>query len=430
MIIEFSIIIALLATNGVFAMTEIAIVSSRRGLLQSMADRGNAGAAKAIVLLDNPNRFLSTVQIGITLVGIVSGAFGGASISRRLAAILEPNAYIGAYAGEIAFAVVIGALTYLSLVIGELVPKRLAMKFPEAIASRMAAPMSVLSKVAAPFVALLSFSTTALLRLFGSRETTESRMSREEFTVLVREGIIMGNTSRAESRMISGVFDFGQLDVYDIMIPRPKIVWIERDARHEDVWPTIIRSTQRVFPVYHGQRDNLVGVVSVKEMYAHLASGAEVRFRHLMQPPLIIPETQKASALLEDFRSTGQRAAFVTDKFGSVIGMVTVTSLMECIVGEVPSKEDRLAFPIRQRPDGTWLIDGLFDIEKLTDHFSLDSPEGAEDAFQSVAGWFSHVFGRVPKEGDVIVEGGWIFEIIDMDGARVDKVLASPRTDQ
>lgn len=423
-LLEIALILILLIGNGAFAMTEIAIVSSRRGLLQARADSGSKGAALALALADSPNRFLSTVQIGITLVGILAGAFGGASLSQRLSTVLEP--YLGRFSGEVAFAVVIGAITYASLVIGELVPKRLAMRYPESIASLMAGPMAWLAKIASPVVSLLAGSTSGLLRLFGVKDSVESRMSREEFTVLIREGMIAGNTDRSETRMMEGVFSFEKLDVYDIMIPRPKITWIERDASHEEVWPVIVRSTQTDFPVYHQQRDNLVGVVSVKDCYAQLAAGTPVDFRHLMHPPLLVPEVQKASVLLETFRITGNHTAFVVDEFGGVIGMVTLIDLMESIIGDVPSKQERLSRPILQREDGSWLIDGLFEIEKLPLHLAeLELPEGAGDEYQTVAGWFSTSLGRVPAEGDRLVQDGWVFEIVDMDGIRVDKVLAA-----
>ncbi len=419
-------IFLLLLANGLFAMTEIAIVSSRRGRLQSMADRGHKGAIKALDLLDNPNRFLSTVQIGITLVGIVAGAFGGANIAARMAEKMVDWKYIGTYAEEISFAIVIGALTYLSLVLGELVPKRLAMRYPEAIASSMASSMAKLSRIASPFVVLLSVSTSALLKLFRIKDTEENRMSREDFTVLVREGLITGITGQSESRMIEGVFNFENLDAYDIMIPRPRMRWIDQNARHADVWPEIVRSPQQVFPVYEKNRDHLVGAISVKEIYAHLATGKEVDFKELMHPPLLVPETQKASRLLEIFRSTGHSVAFVTDEFGSVIGMVTAVDLLESIVGDVPSREEQLANPIHSRPDGSILIDGLFEIEKLPQHLeNFTAPEGGGDEFQTLSGWFTSHFERLPQEGDVIEKDNWTFEVMDMDGPRVDKVLAT-----
>ena len=422
---QIGLILLLLLCNGLFAMTEIAIVSSRRAVLQSRADAGSKGAARALRLAESPNRFLSTVQIGITLVGIFAGAFGGASLSAKLEGTLAPLPVIGAFAKGISFAVVIGLLTYASLVIGELAPKRLAMRYPEAIASMMSGPMSGLSKVAAPFVSLLAWSTSRLLQLCGVKDGGEDKLSRDEFNVLIREGMVAGGLERSESRMMEGVLGFENLDVWDIMIPRPKMVWIERDEPHAEVWPRIVKSTQGFFPVYQVQRDNLVGVVSVKDCYAQLAAGIEVRFQNLMQPPLLVPEVQKASVLLEDFRRTGHHCAFVVDEFGGVTGMVTLIDLMEAILGDVPSKEERLTMPVKQRQDGSWLIDGLFEIEKVEDVLAgFKRPEGAGDEFQTIAGWFAHELERVPTEGDVLEAPGWRFEIMDMDGSRVDKVLA------
>ncbi len=429
--LEVSVILFLLFANGIFAMTEIAIVSSRKGLLQSMADKGSKGAARALVLSENPNRFLSTVQIGITLVGIINGALGTGTVATSLAGILEVVPVIGEFAKPISLAMVIGIITYLSLVVGELVPKRLAMKFPETIASAMAAPMAALSTLASPAVGLLSWSTGGLLKLFGVRETEDGGMSREEFTVLVRQGMVTGSINRNESRMMQGVIGFEKLVAYDIMIPRSKIVWIEREAKHEDVWPLIMHSTQGVFPVYQERRENLVGAVAIKEIYGQLAAGEPVSFSAIMHPPLLVPETQSANVLLETFRKSGQRAAFVLDEFGSVMGMVTLIDLMETIVGDVPSVEEQLTMPVKQREDGSWLIDGLFEIEKLPERLEgFILPEGGGDDFQTVSGWFMSELGRVPAETDRITAGEWTFEVLDMDSTRVDKVLAqrNPRT--
>lgn len=425
-ILEISFILILLVANGIFAMTEIAIVSSRKGLLQDMAEKGSAGAARALKLSESPNRFLSTVQIGITLVGIVAGALGSGTVAERLAEVIAPLPFIGEYAKSLSLLVVISALTYLSLVVGELVPKRLAMKFPEAIASAMAAPMAAISTVASPAVSLLSCSTGGILKIIGIRESDEEVMSREELKVLVRQGMVTGSINRTESRMMEGVIGFEKLVTYDLMIPRTRIVWIEQKARHEDIWSEIMASTQGVFPVYDGRRDNLIGVVSVKDIYGRLAAGKTVNFAEIMQPPLFVPEMQKAGVLLETFRSTGQRAAFVLDEFGSVMGMVTLIDLMEAVVGDVPSREEQLAMPIRRRADGTWLIDGYFEIEKLSEHLeAFDLPEGGGDEYQTLSGWFMKELGRVPVEMDRICSGQWTFEVMDIDGARVDKVLAT-----
>lgn len=424
-LLEISIVFILLVANGIFAMTEIAIVSSKKALLQVMADKGDKGAAKALKLSESPNRFLSTVQIGITLVGIVAGALGSGTVAERLADVIEPLPFIGPYASQIALAVVIGLLTYFSLILGELVPKRLAMKFPETIASGMAAPMAAISTMASPAVSLLSWSTGSILKLFRIREDDNDTMSREELTVMVRQGMITGSINRAESRMMEGVIGFEKLVTYDLMIPRTRIAWIEQHAKHEDVWPIVMGSTQGVFPIYDERRDNLIGVVSVKDIYGRLAAGRPVDFAEIMRPPLFVPEMQKASVLLETFRTSGQRAAFVLDEFGSVMGMVTLIDLMEAIVGDVPSREEQLASPIRRRSDGSWLIDGLFEIEKLPEQLeNFDLPEGGGDEYQTLSGWFMKKLGRMPAELDKIHSGEWTFEVIDIDGTRVDKVLA------
>ena len=429
-VLEAFLIFFLLLVNGVFAMTEIAIVSSRKSRLQAMANRGSAGAAKALQLAESPNRFLSTIQIGITLVGIVAGAIGSRSITTSLAKAIATFPRLADDAPQIALVIIIGTLTYLSLVIGELVPKRLAMRSPERLASAMATPMALLSSLAAPVVALLSVSTNSLLRWMGIRESSQSPMSREELTVLLREGVITGSINRPESRMMEGVFGFEKLGAYDIMVPRTKMVWIDRHAKHDEIWPEILQSTQGEFAVYDQDRDNLVGVVSIKDLYGQLAAGNPVCFEELMRPPLMIPETQKASGLLELFRQTGQRSAFVLNEFGSVVGMVTLIDLIEMIVGDVPSREEQLVSPIHQRPDGSWLIDGLFEIEKLAQHLdAFQLPAGAGDDFQTISGWFLNELVRMPTEGDTIQAGEWAFEVIDMDLHRVDKVLASRKTE-
>jgi putative hemolysin len=289
----------------------------------------------------------------------------------------------------------------------------------------MSGPMAALSNVASPVVSLLSWSTGALLKFFRVRETDDSGISREELTVLVRQGMTTGSINRMESRMMEGVIGFEKLVAYDIMIPRPKIIWIEKDAKHEEVWPAIMRSTQGVFPVYQGRRENLVGVVSIKDIYGQLATQKTVDFASIMKVPLLVPETQKASVLLETFRKTGQRAALVLDEFGSVMGMVTLIDVMETIVGDVPSMEEQMAMPVWQREDGSWLIDGLFEIEKLPERLKgFVLPEGGGDEFQTVSGWLVKELGRIPVEADRVSAGEWTFEVIDMDSIRVDKVLA------
>lgn len=423
--VELSIVAVLLILNGVFAMTEIAIVSSRKGILKEQAAKGNRGAARALELADSPSRFLSTVQIGITLVGILAGALGGGAMSEKLALVIADLPWIGRWAPQIAFGIVITLITYFSLVIGELVPKTLAMKFPEKIATSMAGTMARLSTATSPVVSLLAKSTEGILRCFGVRSSGEEKMSREDFTVLIRQGMIAGTVNRAESRMMEGVMGFANLTAYDLMIPRSRITWLPVDAKPAEVLAAVKDSPQSVFPVYQERRDGVLGAVSLKDLYENTASGRNAPLAEIMNEPLFVAESQRAEALLESFRQSGARAGLVLDEFGGVAGMVTLIDLVETIIGDVPSREELAAAPIRAHGPDEFYIDGLCEIEKLPEKLGgFQLPEGGGDLYQTLAGWFFHVSARLPVEGDELTAHGWKFEIIDMDGSRVDKVLA------
>ncbi|HEX8372713.1 MAG TPA: hemolysin family protein [Chthoniobacterales bacterium] len=425
-LIEILLIFVLLVFNGVFAMTEIALVSAKRGRLQVAADGGDAGAAKALTLMEAPNRFLSTVQIGITLVGILAGAFGGANIADRLAGSLAPIPLIGGAADQIAFSIVIVLLTYFSLVIGELVPKRLAMQRPEGISATMSRPMAALAAAASPVVNFLSWSTDALLGLFGVKPEKEKGVTRDEVTVLIREGMVSGSIGRAESEMVAGVFDLNDLEVAGIMTPRTRILWLRQDAAHAEVWHKIVASGCSHFPIFEETRDRVAGVVSVKALYAQLAGGVDVHFADVMTQPLFVPERQRAIRLLESFQKTGVHVAFAVDEFGSVAGMVTLLDVLEAIVGDLPARDGQKAAEIKQRADGSWLLDAIVDIETLTEKLtSFPLPDGAGENFQTLGGFLTDRLGRVPREGDIFSHDGWELEVLDMDGHRVDKVLAT-----
>ena len=424
---EITLIFVLLVANGVFAMTEIAIVSARRGRLRTLADEGDKRAATVLALVENPNRFLSTVQIGITLVGIVAGAFGGATISARLANVLAPLPWVGRHADQVAFGIVIAFLTYFSLIIGELLPKRLALLAPEKTALFMAKPMLWISSVCSPVVRFLGWSTDLLLRALGLKGEVDRVVSEEDVTVLIREGMVSGVFHRAESEMIEGVFSLDKLDVYELMTPRPKILWLNKSDTHEEIWRKVAGSPHLYFPVYSGNRDNLIGVLSIKSLYVQIAAGAPVNLADLVVPPMLVPEHQKATKLLEAFKQTGLHVAFVVNEFGSVVGMVTVIDLMEAIVGELPSREDRAAPEIRHRDDGSWLVDAMIDIEDAAEHIpGFPLPPEAGEEFQTLAGFLTFKLERMPCEGDIVVHGSLKLEIIDMDGHRVDKVLIHP----
>jgi len=422
--LEITVIFLLLIANGVFAMAEIAVVSSKKARLRRLADQGNGKARVALELAESPNRFLSTVQIGITLVGIFAGAFGGATLAAKLAGPIAQVSFFASYADKIAFGIVVAVITYFSLVMGELVPKRFGLSNPEGIAMMVARPMNWLSKFAGPVVSFLSVSTEALLRLLGFKPEMEVAVSEEEVRVMMQEGVRAGAFNKVESHIVHSALELDQLPVREIMTPRPKVIWLNQDDPHEQIWHKIVVSNHSHFPVYEGNRDHTVGVVSVKAIYANLAAGVGVKLKDLMVPPLVVPESQMVLQLVESFRQSGKHIALVADEFGSIAGLVTMNDVMEAIVGEFPSQGERAKPVVKKRDDGSWLIDAMIDldaVEKALPGFRFDG--GAHSEYQTLAGFVVKTLGHVPKEGETFEAQGYIFEVLDMDRHRVDKVL-------
>lgn len=424
---EIVFILLLLVANGVFAMAEIAVVSAKRARLRRLAEQGDSRAKLALELAESPNRFLATVQVGITLVGIFAGAFGGATITAKVAPLLSRWEPLAPYADKLAFALVVAVITYLSLVLGELVPKRVGLSNPERIASLVAGPMQLLSRLAGPLVTFLSVSTEGLLRCCGFKPEKENAVSEEEVRALMQEGLRAGAFNQVETQIIHSALELDQLPVADIMTPRNKIIWLNQDDPHEQVWHKVVVSGHSYFPVHAGNRDRVLGFVSVKAIYANLAAGAPVVLRHLVTPPLVVPETQNVLQLVETFKATGKHIALVTDEFGQIIGLVSLNDVMEAVVGEFPTTDQRARPEAKRREDGTWLVDALLEIEALEralPGFRASAGSGAD--FQTVAGYVLKRFGQVPREGETFTEQGYVFEVLDMDGHRVDKVLVLP----
>ncbi|MBE0541795.1 MAG: HlyC/CorC family transporter [Verrucomicrobia bacterium] len=424
---EITIIFLLLVANGVFAMAEIAVVSAKKARLRRLAEQGNGKARIALELAESPNRFLSTVQIGITLVGIFAGAFGGATLAAKLAGPVAQVSFFAPYADEIALGLVVAVITYFSLVLGELVPKRFGLSNPEGIAMMVARPMNWLSKFARPVVSFLSVSTEGLLRLLGFKPEKEVAVSEEEVRVMMLEGVRAGAFNKVESHIVHSALELDQLPVREIMTPRPKVIWLNQDDPHEQVWHKIVVSGHSHFPVYEGNRDHTVGVVSVKAIYANLAAGVGVKLKDLMTPPLIVPETQTVLQLVETFRQSGKHMALVTDEFGSLVGLVTLNDVMEAVVGEFPTQGERAKPEARKREDGTWLIDAMIDlegVERALPGFKFGGDAYSE--YQTLAGYVVKTLGHVPKEGETFEVQGYVFEVLDMDRHRVDKVLVLP----
>lgn len=424
---EVAVILLLLIANGVFAMAEIAVVSAKKARLRRLADQGNGNARIALELAESPNRFLSTVQIGITLVGIFAGAFGGATLAAKLAEPIARISFLAPYADKVALIIVVAGITYFSLVLGELVPKRFGLSNPEGISMAVARPMNWLSKAARPLVSFLSVSTEVLLRLMGFKPEKEVTVSEEEVRVMMQEGVRAGAFNKVESHIVHSALELDQLPVREIMTPRPKVIWLNQDDTHDQIWHKIVVSNHSHFPIYEGKRDRTVGVVSVKAIYANLAAGAGVKLKDLMIPPLIVPESQTVLQLVETFKQSGKHIALVTDEFGGIIGLVTLNDVMEAIIGEFPSQGERAQPEARMRDDGSWLIDAMIDleaVEKALPGFRFGGDAYTE--YQTLAGFVVKTLGHVPKEGESFEAQGYVFEVLDMDHHRVDKMLVLP----
>ncbi len=427
LLLELVIIFFLLLANGAFSMAEIAIVSSRKSRLRQLAENGDPRARRALALAETPNTFLATVQIGITLVGVLAAAFGGASLAERLTGPLQTIPWLAPYAEEVAFGAVVVVITYFTLVIGELVPKRIGLANPEGMARFVAGPMHGLSILCAPLVALLGRSTDVLLAAFGIKPGPDAGVTEEDVRLIVREGLRAGVLHAQEPAMIEGVMSFDRRPVRDLMTPRAKIIWINVHDSHETIWHRIVVSAHTTFPVYADRRDNVLGMVTVKSIYANLAAGIPVNVRDLVTPAVFVPETLPVNQLLEKFKATGKHVALATSEFGTVTGLVSLHDLLEAIVGDIPSPADRLKPKAARRDDGSWLVDGLLDTTAfaaaVTD-FPLHPP--AQRDYETFGGFVAKQLGHVPMEGEIFRHHGYDVEIIDMDGLRVDKVLLLP----
>jgi putative hemolysin len=426
MAFELLLLAILFVVNGVFAMSELAIASSRKARLQQLAEEGNRRAAAALQLAEHPNRFLATVQIGITLVGIVTGFFGGATLSDPVAQQLARVPPFRAYANSLAVVLVVGVVTYLSLVIGELVPKRLALQSPERVAMLVAQPMTALSRIASPIVQFLGASSDVVLRLFGARHAADPPVTEEEIDILLQEGIAAGVFAPVEHELVGGIFDLGEREVRELMTPRYRVVALDVEDPLDVSYQKMADSPHQTFPVYEGDLDRLIGMAPVKKLWAASLTGEPIDLRTLAEPALIVPESMPALEVLERFRDRQGNTAMVVDEYGGIQGLLSLHDLMEAITGDLaPSPES--AGEIVQRPDGSWLIDGALPVHEVREVLDLGPLPGEESGdFETLGGFVMSRLGRIPEVGDATDWEGHRFEVVDMDGRRVDRVLVSP----
>lgn len=434
MILKILVVFVLTVLNGLFAMSETAMVSSRRARLRERAEGGSRGARAALELADDPNRFLSTVQIGISLIGVLAGAFGGAALAGPLADALRAVPVIAPYAQPVAFAIVVGAITYLSLVVGELAPKRLALGAPESVASVVARPMRILSVLTSPVVWFLGASTDAVLRLLGAGRDAEAPVSEQEVEILLDEGARAGVFEEEERDLARRALRLDDTPVRALMTPRPEIVWLDADDPPEEHRRVVVESRHSWFPVARGgDLDGLLGVASAKDPWTRPGADrdeAEDLLGSLRRPP-VVPEGAPATSVLAAFRRSGLPVAIVADERGNVEGLVTPTDVLVALVGDAADADgpDEETPTVVRRADGSFLVDGLLGAGDLKEYLGLGRLPGEDEDYHTVGGMVMTGLGRVPSTGDRFVWEGWRFEVVDMDGNRADKILATPTAD-
>lgn len=422
---EVVLIAILIVINGLFSMTEIAVVSARRVRLARSAADGNAGAATAIELQEKPERFLSTVQIGITLIGILSGAFGGALLSDEFSEIVATMPAFAPYADKIGFGIVIVIITFFSLVIGELVPKNIALNRPETIATIFSRPMNLISKLTSPVVWLLTVSTTFVLKLLRIRESGEAAITEEEIRAHIAQGTAIGVLEETEQELIEGVIKLNDQNISALMTSRLKIVWIDLDDSLDINKQKLIESPYSRLPVCRGGLDGIIGIVKSRDLLSHLLSGGELDIEKVIKQPVYVPETKTALEMLEVFKHSHTLMAMVVDEYGSVEGLVTMNDLLEEIVGDLETGGNPNAWVV-EREDGSFLLDGSLSVMDFKEALSLpELPADERESYQTLAGFMLTRLEKVPTEGEKFEWGGYSFEVIDMDGRRVDKVLVS-----
>jgi putative hemolysin len=425
---EVAVIAVLILANGVFAMAEIAVVSARKAKLRQWADEGNAHARAAVELASNPNRFLAAVQVGISLVGVLAGAFGGATIAENIAQSLQDVEPLARYGEAIGLGVVVVTITYFSLVLGELVPKRLGLNHPEKIASFVAEPMRVIAVIASPVVRVLEASTNAVIWLLRIKPSQDPVITPEELKVLISQGTESGVFEEVEQEMLEGVLHLGDRTAGMLMTPRTRIVWLDVDDPPDEILRKLASSHRSRFPVFQHDPENVIGIVRAKDLLVQVMAGQPVDLPPLLQPPVFVPETMPAPKVLEAFKRHGAHIALVTDEYGSMQGLVTHNDILESIVGDLPTRGESPAPGAFRREDGSWLVDGLLNIGDLRESIDMPLLPGEEEGeYQTVGGFVIHQMKSIPSAGQHFDWGRWRFEVMDMDGRRVDKVLVSER---
>lgn len=418
---EIFLILGLILLNGLFSMAEIALVSARKARLEAQANRGDRRAKEALDLANHPDTFLSTVQIGITLIGILLGVFSGEKLKAGIVTFFNQFETLRQYSNGIATTVIVIIITYFSLVLGELVPKRLGLSRPETIAKLMAKPMRIISVATHPFIWLLSSSTNLLVKLFNIK-TKDTQVTEEEIKAIISEGTEQGTIEEAEQEIIERVFHLGDRNITSLMTHRSDIIWFNLHDNEMTIKEKILLEPHSIYPICDGHIDNIKGVVSIKDLYV---SDDLTQFKDLMQPPLYVPENNTAYQVLEKFKESKIHSCFIIDEYGSLLGMITLNDILEAIIGDLP--EQHVAdYEIVEREDGSYLVDAQIPFyDFLTRFEKTEWMNEGEQEFDTLAGFILHQLERIPQTGDTLEWEGFKFEIVDMDAQRIDKVLVT-----
>jgi len=431
--VELFVILACWATIGIFELSEMALVSSNRRRLTRLAEDGSKGAKAALELLANPSKFLSTVQVGLTFGSIIAATFGGAPLAAALEPYLKDSSFAwlhdnAANLSRMGVSFVIGSLT---IICAEIVPKRLGLSDPEGLAVLLSRPMMVVSMLASPLVSTLGFFADIILRLFGRKRTPEDTMSEDELRMMVDQGMASGVLHAAEHRMVHGALSLDLISAERLMTPSNRVVWLNLDDSDEVNWRKVVASGHTWFPVFRGSPDRPLGVVSVKRLWANLSLAGSASIKDLLTEPPTVPPQCTGTQLLEKFRKDKIHIALVTDEFGRVRGVVSLNDVLESVVGELPNEGSPVAQPkpIRRREDGSWLVDAIVTLDDFREATGIVGrfPGEGTGRFTAISGFVMRTLGRIPNEGDRVEALGHIFEVVDMDGHRLDKILVMPK---
>ena len=417
---EIIIIVLMILMNAIFVLSEISVASSRKARLQQRLNEGDRQANTVLQLIEDPNLFLATVQIGITLLVVFVGAVGGARLTGPLRGLLASVPALAPYAESLALGLVVIAITFVSIVLGELVPKRIALHNPERIATILAGPMIALSKLFKPFVWLLGQITDFILKLLGIQPGKEPPVTEEEIQLLIDQGTQAGVFEEAEQDMVEGVFSLADQRVYSVMTPRPDIIWLDIEDSIEEIRQKIADCDVSRFPVRQGSLDSIVGIVKARDLLVSSLNGEPIVLKNLLKPAFFVPETMFASKALEILKEKGTDMLLVIDEFGALQGLLTINDILEEIVGEMEAEEPQAM----QRQDGSWLLDGMLEVDEFKEIFHLPALPH-EDEYETLSGFVMASLGRVPQPTDRFEWHGLKFEVMDMDGRRVDKVLVT-----